>query len=52
MEALLRNLKVLSANVSLRRNDDSESAVETVRLESGKNRRPVVPHPGEGAPPA
>jgi hypothetical protein len=52
MEALLRNLKVLSANVSLRRNDDSESAIETVRIEHGKTRRPVVPHTGEGTPPA
>ncbi len=51
MEALLRNLKVLSANVSLRRNEDSESATETTRDEPGKNRRPVVPHLGEGTSP-
>lgn len=51
MEALLRNLKVLSANVSLRRNDDSESAAESTRGELGNNRRPIVPHLGEGASP-
>jgi two-component system, chemotaxis family, chemotaxis protein CheY len=51
MEALLRNLKVLSGNVSLRRNEDSESAVETVRVEPGKTRRPVLPHTGEGTTP-
>jgi two-component system, chemotaxis family, chemotaxis protein CheY len=43
MEALLRNLKVLSANVSLRRNDDSESAAETPRGDLGQARpRPAV----------
>jgi two-component system, chemotaxis family, chemotaxis protein CheY len=50
MEALLRNLKVLSANVSLRRHDDSDSSAETARAELGQARpRPlVVPQSPDG----
>ena len=53
MEALLRNLKVLSGNVSLRRNDDSDSSTEATRGDLGQaNKRTiVVPRSGEGASP-
>jgi two-component system chemotaxis response regulator CheY len=49
MEALLRNLKVLSPNVSLRRNEDGDSSVATPRDPSLINRTKTVaiPRPSE-----
>lgn len=49
MEALLRNLTVLSPNVSLRRNEDGESSVATPRESSMLNRAKtvVIPRPND-----
>ncbi len=49
MEALLRNLKVLSPNVSLRRQDDGESSASTPRDPSLINRQQDkgIPRPDE-----
>jgi hypothetical protein len=53
MEALLRNLKVLNPNVSLRRNEDGESSVATPRDASliNKTKTVVIPRPDETAKP-
>jgi two-component system, chemotaxis family, chemotaxis protein CheY len=50
MEALLRNLKVLGPNVSLRRNEDGESSVATPRDSSLIDRMKTPPVPQSGAP--
>jgi two-component system chemotaxis response regulator CheY len=49
MEALLRNLKVLGPNVSLRRNEDGESSVATPR-DAGmisRTKNMATPRPGD-----
>ncbi len=52
MEALLRNLKVLSPNVSLRRNEDGESSVATPRETplSARPRTVGIPRPPDQGP--
>jgi two-component system chemotaxis response regulator CheY len=53
MEALLRNLKVLSPNVSLRRSEDGESSVATPRdaTQIPKPRIVAIPRPGDADKP-
>lgn len=50
MEALLRNLKVLGPNVSLRRNEDGESSVATPRDPSMINRTKTAAMPQSDSP--
>jgi two-component system chemotaxis response regulator CheY len=52
MEALLRNLKVLGPQVSLRRSEDGESSVVTPRENLGQMRAPIsLPRPPQGGTP-
>jgi two-component system chemotaxis response regulator CheY len=50
MEALLRNLKVLSPNVSLRRHEDGESSVVTPRDSTALKKTSAIPRPVDGDP--